>query len=269
MMNENVAIVTGASRGIGRCIALHLAKSGAAVAIVARDRQKLDETARMIETEGGTVSSWQLDVTVESEVEDTVRKIETDLGPVMTLVNNAGIAVGGPVWTADPSEWWRVMEVNLRGPFLMSRFTIPAMLERGIGRIINVASNAGVNPGPETTAYACSKSALLRLTDSVAASVASHGLQVFAISPGWVWTDMTDQVIKIMQRADPDFKGVSDSETFPPEAAADLVVRLASGEADVLSGRYIHVSHDLDDLIRNAAIIKRDDLFALRLNEFP
>jgi len=265
-LRSQVAVVTGGGRGIGRVIAQQLAAAGAAVAILARTQAQLEQTTSLIETTGGTVLAWPADVTDESRVNQVIAEIEQSLGPITLLVNNAGRNnASGPVWEGDPDEWWRDVEINLRGPYLCSRAVLPGMISRKSGRIVNIASNVGIRPHPYVTAYACSKAALLRFTDSVAESVKAMGIQIFAISPGWVWTAMTEQAVKVMEEVIPDFEGIPDSEVSPPELAGHLVVRLASGEADNLSGRYIHIQDNLDELILTAERIQKEDLYTLRL----
>jgi NAD(P)-dependent dehydrogenase (short-subunit alcohol dehydrogenase family) len=247
-------------------IAQQLAAAGAAVAIVARTSEQLEQTASLIETAGGSVSAWAADVTDGKRINEVMAAVEESLGPITLLVNNAGrSSSSGPVWEGDPDEWWRDVEINLRGPFLCTRAVLPRMISRRKGRIVNIASNAGIRPTPYATAYSCSKAALLRFTDSVAESVKALGVQVFAISPGWVWTAMTERTVRVMKEKMPDFEGIPESQVSPPELAANLVVRLASGEADNLTGRYIHVTDDLDELILTAAEIQEQDLYALRL----
>lgn len=263
---SQVAVVTGGGRGIGRVIAQQLAAAGVAVAIVARTSDQLEQTASLIKTAGGSVSAWAADVTDEKRINEIMAAVEESSGPITLLVNNAGrSSSSGPVWEGDPDEWWRDVEVNLRGPFLCTRAVLPGMISRRKGRIVNIASNVGIRSAPYATAYSCSKAALLRFTDSVAESVQALGVQVFAISPGWVWTEMTEHTVRVMKENVPDFEGIPESQVSPPELAANLVVRLASGEADNLTGRYIHVTDDLDELILTAAEIQEQDLYALRL----
>ena len=170
----------------------------------------------------------------------------------------------GPLWEIDPDEWWRVQEVNLRGPLLCMRAVLPGMVARGAGRIINVGSYVGVRSSPQGSAYATSKAALVRLADSVAAEARSYGVSVFTISPGLVRTAMTEQLFQAAAR-----EGISGdalpSNWTPIEKTPELVLRLASGEADALSGTFLHVMDDLDDLIARAAEIEARGLFTLRL----
>jgi len=263
---DTVSVVTGGGRGIGRVIATTLAAEGSAVALLGRTGAPLDETVAAIEAGGGRAAAFAVDVTDADAVSRAAAGAEATLGPISLLVNNAGIGAGGAVAASDPTEWWRVMEVNVLGPYLLSRAVLPGMLERGAGRIVNMGSNVGVRPSPMLTSYSVSKAALLRLTDSLAAEVGPSGVQVFAISPGWVWTDMTHQAMEAVRAMNLDFE-VSDADVFPPEAAAGLVVRLAAGDADALTGRYLHVAHDLDALVADADAIVGDDRKALRLRD--
>jgi NAD(P)-dependent dehydrogenase (short-subunit alcohol dehydrogenase family) len=258
-LGGQVALVTGGSRGIGREIALHLARSGASVAVTARDRAKLEAVAAEIEESGGRCLAVEMEVTDRKSVENGIREIETSLGPVDLLVNNAGVS-GTAVnfWEADPDEWWQVVEVNLSGAMLCSRFVLPGMVGRGCGRIINMGSNLGIRPFPGVSAYAASKAALIRLSDALAEELKDHGICVFAVSPGLVLTDMTREV--------KERNIFPDSEWTPIERIAELCLSLAGGKADVLTGRYIHAGSDkLEDLVRNAKTIREEDLYAMRL----
>ncbi len=246
-----IAVVTGGSRGIGREIALALARQGAHIAVTARDHEKLAETVDLIEAAGGQASAFEMDVTDPSSVKTGIDAIVTQLGPIDMLVNNAGILGERALpWEADVDAWWRVVEVNLRGVFLCAHAVMPSMIARGRGLVINVGSEVAVTPNPLTSAYSVSKTALLRLTDSLHASANEHGVRVFAISPGLVATDMT----RAMQ-ADPN---MATAPWTPIERAGELCVFLASGKADALAGRYIHASlDDWDDLVARA-----DDIIA-------
>lgn len=268
-LSNTVSIVTGSGRGIGRAIAIALAEAGSAVAVLARSRSEIDETVALIENAGGRAAAWTVDVTNREEVDSVVSTIEAKLGPITLLVNNAGMSKGsGPLWEADPDEWWQTVEINLRGPYHFCRAVVPRMVKRKSGRIVNVATHLAMGPAPLATAYSCSKAGLMHLSDSLAASVKDHGIQVFAISPGFVWTAMTRRVVDEMERLDPGFDGIPDEASFPPELAAKLVERLASGEADALTGRYFHVKDDFDAILKDAKRIESDDLLALRFTEW-
>jgi 3-oxoacyl-[acyl-carrier protein] reductase len=245
-----VALVTGGGRGIGRGIALELADAGARVAVAARTREQVEATAGEI---GGLAVA--ADVAEQASVERMVAETERELGPVDLLVANAGIALWErAAWELEPSEWWHVLEVNVLGVYLSCRTVIPGMLERGRGRIVNVASGAAYLPGSTSTAYAASKAAVHRFSEILANQLRPHGVPVFSISPGLVRTEMTEDNF-------PD-----DAPWTPPELAPRLVRALASGRLDALSGRYLHAEHDdVDDLARRADEIVAEDLNAIRL----
>jgi NAD(P)-dependent dehydrogenase (short-subunit alcohol dehydrogenase family) len=187
------------------------------------------------------------------------------------LVNNAAqLRALGEVWQVDPEGWWRDVEINLRGPFLCARAVLPGMLARQTGRIINVASGAGGRPGPGLSGYAASKAALMRLTDSLAAEVAGSGVSVFVVSPGAVRTPGAEYLLAspVVKQWLPGFvKVFADGRDQPPEALARLVVALASGRADMLSGRFLDATSDLDEMVSRADDIRRHDLHALRVHK--
>lgn len=254
-----VAVVTGGGRGIGRETALHLAKAGARVAVTARTGSQLASTVEAIREAGGTAVACPMDVLEEASVRRGFRTIEEELGPVDLLVNNAGISgPEGPLWEVPPDDWWRVLEVNLRGVLYCCQAVLPGMLERNAGRIINVASNAGVKPWPQASAYSTSKAALIRFSDNLAASVEETGLAVFAISPGLVDTEMTRNIAELQE--------IPADQWTPIGRAAELCVYLAGGEADVLSGRYLHArSDDVPDLVKRVAEVLERDTHTLGL----
>jgi 3-oxoacyl-[acyl-carrier protein] reductase len=264
-LEGQVALVTGAGRGIGRAIAEALARAGAAVAVLARTEGQVRETADRIATHGVRASAVVADVRDPAQVQQAVHAVFSELGPVDLLVNNAGAAFAvGPVWEVDADEWWSIVETNLRGPFLFARAVLPTMIERHAGRIVNLASQASIRPYAYNTAYACSKAAVVRFTDSLADETRDHGIQVFALSPGSVRTTLTDEVHE--SPAGKRWLGDDLSKlTFvPPDLAADAVTFIATGGADALSGRFFHVSDDVRALAARGAEIAHRDLYQLR-----
>src|SRR5262249_46497331 len=167
------------------------ARHGAAVAIPARSVGELNSTLAELRTIHNRAIAVRADVTDRASVDDIVAQTEARLGSIDFLVNNAGSAgVIGPIWETDPDDWWREVEVNLRGPLLCARAVLSGMIAQRRGRIVNMASGVGLTPFPYTSAYACSKVALIRLTDSLQEATREHGIMIFATSPGRVRTAM-------------------------------------------------------------------------------
>jgi NAD(P)-dependent dehydrogenase (short-subunit alcohol dehydrogenase family) len=211
------------------------------------------------------------DVSDVAAVERMAREVKRYLGPVDLLVNNAGtMGPLGPIWEADPGDWWHSIEVNLRGPYLCSRALLSGMIERRRGRIINVSTSAATVAVAHMGAYVTAKTALIRFTENLAGELLSSGISVFAISPGTVRTAMAECVLESEagKKWLPWFRKLFDrGRDVPAEQAAQLVLQLASGRADALSGRFIDVSDDLASLLERLEEIKRDDLYALRVRK--
>jgi len=239
------ALVTGASRGIGREIALGLARAGVHVALLARDAGRLEAVAEEIRALGGTAVVLTADVSDPEAVRAAVSAAEQALGSIDLLVNNAGaIESERPLWEADPDEWWSVFETNVRAPFLFDRFTVPGMVERGGGRIIDLASGAGsheMNGG--YSAYTGSKTALVRVGAALHNDGFERGLRVFELAPGVVRTDMSTGMALHAGR----------TEWTPAERVTDVVNAIAAGELDVCSGWFLRVSDDTPASLRERA----------------
>jgi NAD(P)-dependent dehydrogenase (short-subunit alcohol dehydrogenase family) len=269
-LDGQVAVVTGAGRGIGRAIALALSDAGAAVAVCARSEDEVTGVAREIADRTGRALAVRCDVICRQEVEDMVAEVQAAIGPVDLLVNNAGqFGPIGPIAATDPDQWWQALEVNLRGPLYCARAVLPGMLSRGHGRIVNVSSGAGLAAVPMQSAYAVSKAALYRLSENLAAETRGHGVMVFAIIPGLVRTTMSEAALSCGEPSiEQWFKDAfANQDDVSAEVAATLVVYLASGAADVLSGRNIHASDDVAQLVARAAEIEKHDLYVLRERE--
>jgi NAD(P)-dependent dehydrogenase (short-subunit alcohol dehydrogenase family) len=260
-----VAIVTGGGRGVGRAIAVGLAEAGAAVAVVARSRDDLAATAAAVEAVGAASLPLAGDVRDGAFVEEAVAATTRELGPVDLLVNCAGTARAiGPLWEASPVEWWADVETNVRGTFLCLHAVLPGMVERRRGRIVNVSSYVATRPSPYQTAYAAAKTAILNLTESLAAETAPHGVLVFAVTPGYVRTAMIEHMLDSAegQRWLPH---VRDGKPVDPGRVVELVAFLASGQADGLSGRFVHALDDVRDLAQRAEAVRTTDTHVLRL----
>jgi NAD(P)-dependent dehydrogenase (short-subunit alcohol dehydrogenase family) len=255
----STALVTGGGRGIGQGIALRLAKEGWKVAVSARSPDQLAETARL---SGGAIIAITADVSREEDVSAMVARAERELGAIDLLINNAGI--GGPMMPfldASPADWWKTLEVNVRGPYLCCRAVLPGMIARRAGRIINVASGAGTFPVANMSAYVASKTALIRLSEQLAVEMQPHGITVFPIRPGVVRTAMVEEArgaVAMIQKL------LDDGQDVTPDVVADLVLFLASGKADRLSGRLFRVNEDLEEIVRRAAEVEAGNLYVLR-----
>jgi NAD(P)-dependent dehydrogenase (short-subunit alcohol dehydrogenase family) len=269
ILKDQVALVTGGGRGLGRAIALHLAQAGARVAVSARSSDQIGETVHLIESAGGAALAVTADVSDPAAVGRMIETVQQKLGPVDVLVNNAGTGGPfGPIWENDPLQWWNSFEVNVRGPFLCCHAILPGMVERRRGRIINVASGAGTRPIPYMSSYVAGKCALIRFTEVLAAESESHGVAAFSIQPGTVRTAMADEILRSPEalRWFPWFKSIFDEgKNVPPDFAANLVLYLASGRADMLSGRFFIVPEDPNEVVKRADEVKREDLYAMRL----
>jgi 3-oxoacyl-[acyl-carrier protein] reductase len=187
----SVALVTGASRGIGRAIALQLASMGASVAICGRDRAALEESVSALAKTPVSVHSQIADVTKLADVSDLVATTESTLGPITILVNNAGIGLFGPVHEKTEADWDRVLDTNLKSVFLVSRAVAPSMIRRGSGDIINISSLAGKNTFAGGGIYCASKWGILGLSGCMAEDLREHGIRVSVICPGSVATEFS------------------------------------------------------------------------------
>jgi NAD(P)-dependent dehydrogenase (short-subunit alcohol dehydrogenase family) len=268
-LSGQVALITGGGRGIGRACAVALAAAGAAVAVVARTASELDETVATARAAGGTALPFRADVRDRDAMRDVTDGVRRQLGPVDLLVNNAGTAAPiGPLTEVEPEDWWQGLEVNLRGPMLCCRLVLPDMIARRRGRIVNVASGAGTVAIPYLSAYVVSKAALIRLSECLAAECHPYGVSVFAIQPGTVRTAMAEEALtgEAGRRWMPWFREYFEQgRDVPPETAARLVLFLAAGQGDALSGRFLDACADYAGLVGQADRIQKEELLVLRL----
>jgi len=254
------AIVTGGGRGLGRGIALELARAGAGVAVVSRTRAQLDEVVDEITSSGGKAIAVVADVTDRAAVEAGVRETVNKLGPVSILVNNAGLAGPfGPIGVVDPDAWWHAQAIHVRGALLFMHAVLASMRERQSGCIVNIASKGGIFVAPNLSAYCVAKATAIRLTEHVDAEAKADGVRAFVVQPGTILTDMARDSI-----ADADAQKwvpflVDDLKAFldedPTEKLKRLgrqIVALASGRYAALAGAYLDLEPDLDETLAAA-----------------
>ena len=195
-LEDCVAIVTGASSGLGRHFALTLARAGAKVAVGARRTERLAELVAEIEGFDGRAIALPLDVTRSASVREAVDTAETELGAITCLVNNAGIALGSPALEVSEDDWDQVIDTNLKGSWLMAQEVARHMVRLGHGgTIINIASILGIVVDKRVPAYCASKAAVIHLTRALALELARHEVRVNAIAPGYIETEMTKDVV--------------------------------------------------------------------------
>jgi NAD(P)-dependent dehydrogenase (short-subunit alcohol dehydrogenase family) len=263
---EGHALVTGGGRGIGRLVAQALAAEGMAVGLIARSGEELCQSVALVEAAGGIAAAEVADVTDERSLGTAVERLRERLGPVEVLINNAGI-VGpiGPAWEVDADQWWRTMDVNVRGTLLAMQLVLPEMVLRRSGRIVNLSSQAGVFRWPLVSAYSVSKAAVVKLSENMARETRRHNVAVFSVHPGLLPIGMGE--LAYADRASPDSneahvfawvrREIEEGRGADPDRAIELIVRLASGHYDELSGQQLSVHDDIDALLASAPAISR------------
>ena len=239
-----IAVVTGGAQGIGRAICLTLAREGAAIAVVDINLEGARKTAGLVESGGGRAFAVQTDVSSEDSVKTLYAKVNTELGDISILVNNAAICTMKPILEIDAEEWDRTFAVNLRGTFLMSREAFRLMKERQKGRIINIASAAAKIGGVAAGAhYSASKAGVICFTKSLALQAAPYRINVNAVCPGPTRTEMTDAWGDEMNKA---FAAMIPWKEYgEPQDAAEAVAFLASDKARYITGEILDVNGGL------------------------
>lgn len=251
-LTGRAALVTGASRGIGRAIALSLASNGASVAILGRNLETLHFVADEIRALGVKCVADAVDVANESELEQFIASAQREFGVIDILVNNAGVYSTSGVEQQDMEEWRRVLEINLTAAAHAAKCVLTGMISREWGRIINISSISGRSGEPFGAAYSASKFGMIGLTQSLALEVARHGVTVNAVCPGWVKTKMSadqlqdplwcklnaideEQSVEIARLSVPQMRFIE------PEEVADLVSFLCSQSARGITGQAINI----------------------------
>ena len=239
-LSGEVAVVTGGNGGIGRGIALGLAEAGAAVAILARNEEKNRKVLAEIKKLDAKGIAVQLDVTNRDALRPAMEEVERQLGPISILVNNAGIAILRSALKFRAEDWDRVIETNLNSCFFLSQIAARSMMTRKRGKIINIASEYSQFGGQSGVPYAASKGGLVQTTKTMAIELAPHNIQVNAIVPGWITTDLT-----IPAQSGPFYDEIimrTPAGRFgQPEELAGSAIFLASHASDFVTGSIFYV----------------------------
>ena len=242
-LTGQTALVTGASRGIGKAIALGLGRAGAKVALVARSEVKLAETAAEIVLAGGTAAVYPCDVTDSPASAKVVETVVAEWGQLDILVNNAGITKDTLIPRMSDEEWDDVIATNLRSVFLFTRAAIQEMMRKRYGRIINISSVSGIMGNPGQANYSASKAGIIGLTQTVAREIAGRKVTVNAICPGFIATEMTDALGPLVQ--DEVKKRVPAKRLGEAEEIADAVLYLASESGAYITGQILVIDGGL------------------------
>jgi len=268
-LKDKVAIITGGSRGIGKAVGKAFLQEGARVAIAARSKIEVESTVQDLKQEGEIIGI-ATDVSKEVDVKNLVEQTLRHYGPFDILVNAAGVQGPiGPLIEVDIQEWINNIHTNLIGTVLCCKAVLPIMIDKRRGKIINFSGGGATSSRPNFSAYACSKAAIVRFTETLAMEVKDFGIDVNAMAPGAVNTRMLREIVDAGNKAGEkeltEAIIISQKEGTSPELAAELAVFLASKDSDGLSGRLISaVWDDWQNFDKNISNIKKSSLYTLR-----
>ena len=236
-LHGKVALVTGASRGIGRAIALRLARAGARVVVSSRKRENVGPAAEEIRAAGGEALAVEAHVGQTEQVEALVARTLEAFGRIDIAVNNAATNPHfGPILSADEGQWDKILDTNVKAAFRVTKAVAPHMQAQGGGKIINIASVAGLRPSPAMGVYSVSKAALIMLTQVLAVELAPANIQVNAIAPGVIKTRFSQVLWQTPALADPILKATPLGRFGEPEDVAGVALFLASSASDYITG---------------------------------
>ncbi|GFN36510.1 3-oxoacyl-[acyl-carrier-protein] reductase [Tepidimicrobium xylanilyticum] len=239
-LSNKVALVTGGSRGIGKAIALELSKYGANIAIsYLNNEEKAKEVVKEIEKNGVKGMSIKADISKETDVQNMVKAIEAEMGSIDILVNNAGITKDNLLIRMGAEEWDDVINTNLKGTYICTKLVARGMMKKRYGKIINIASIVGVTGNIGQGNYSASKAGVIGFTKAIAKELASRGINVNAVAPGFIETDMTELLKEDIK--DSLVKSIPMRRIGKPEDVANIVVFLASEKADYITGQVINI----------------------------
>ena len=238
-LNNKIAIVTGASQGIGKIIAFELAKSGAHVACISRNKKAIESIVDEITINGGQASSFPCDISDSDTLSEIITEIIKENSRIDILVNNAGITKDSLLMRMSIEQWDDVINTNLKGAFHCTKAVVRYMMKNKFGRIINITSIVGLTGNAGQANYAASKAGLIGMTKSIAKEVASRGITANCIAPGWIETSMTD---KLSGEVKNEFLShIPVGRIGSPDDIANAVIFLASDEAGYITGQTITV----------------------------
>ena len=238
-LNNKIAIVTGASQGIGKIIAFELAKSGAHVACISRNKKAIESIVDEITINGGQASSFPCDISDADTLSEIITEIIKENSRIDILVNNAGITKDSLLIRMSIEQWDDVINTNLKGAFHCTKAVVRYMMKNKFGRIINITSIVGLTGNAGQANYAASKAGLIGMTKSIAKEVASRGITANCIAPGWIETSMTD---KLSGEVKNEFLShIPVGRIGSPDDIANAVIFLASDEAGYITGQTITV----------------------------
>jgi 3-oxoacyl-[acyl-carrier protein] reductase len=249
-LNGKAAIITGGSRGIGKAIATAFLDEGAKIAIAARTAAEIDSTIEELKNGSkNSVIGVRTDVSSIDDVKNLATQTESAFGKIDILVNAAGVQQPiGPFIETDAHEWIRNININLIGTMLCCKYALPSMISQGRGKIINFSGGGATGPRPYFSAYACSKTAIVRFTEITAIELKDKGIDVNAIAPGAINTNMIKEILEAGEKASgkelAEAKMIMEKGGASPAVAAGLAVFLASGDSDGLTGRLISALWD-------------------------